>query len=70
MAKYDTGDDVRLLKKISFNTTHLRPNTKGEITRVVKKPFGKSEYWVRFRGVSFDILVEEKRLDALSQGEG
>jgi hypothetical protein len=71
VAKFDEGDDVRLIKKISFNTTHLRPNTRGEIKKIVKKKaFGGSEYAVRFRGVNFDIIVPEKSLDELSQGEG
>ena len=71
MAKFDEGDEVRLRKKISFNTTHLKPNTRGEIKRVVKKKaFGKSEYEVKFRGVNFPITVVESYLDELSMGEG
>jgi len=71
MAKYDEGDEVRLRKKISFHTTHLRPNTRGTISKIAKKKaFGGSEYAVRFRGVNFDIVVAEKDLVELSDGEG
>lgn len=72
MAKYDEGDEVRLIKALSFNTTHLRPNTRGTIKKITKnKRFGGgSEYSVRFRGVSFDIIVPESKIVELSQGEG
>jgi hypothetical protein len=70
MAKYSEGDDIRLVKKISFNTTHLRPNTRGEVTKVHRKGLGKTEYSVRFRGVNFDIIVPEKSIVELSYGEG
>lgn len=69
VAKYDEGNDVRLTKRISFNTTHLKPNTLGVVKKVDKKAFGGSQYHVRFRGVSFDIIVPEKHLEMLSQGQ-
>lgn len=69
VAKYNEGNDVRLTKRISFNTTHLKPNTLGVIKRVDKKAFGGSQYYVRFRGVDFDIIVPEKHLDLLAQGQ-
>lgn len=69
MAKYDEGNDVRLVKRISFNTTHLKPNTLGVVKRVDKKAFGGSQYHVRFRGVNFDIIVPEKHLQILGEGQ-
>jgi hypothetical protein len=71
VAKYGAGDEIRLKKKISFNTTHIRPNTRGVVKRVAKKKsFGNSEYEVKFNGVSFPITVVEGYLEPLSPGVG
>jgi hypothetical protein len=71
MAKYSEGAEVRLKRRLSFNTTHLKPNSRGKITKVVKKKaFGNTEYAVSFYNVGFDITVTEKDLDALSPGVG
>lgn len=69
MAKYDEGNEVRLTKKISFNTTHIKPNTRG-VVKKVNGGWGKKTYSVRFQGVSFDIIVPENSLAELSQGQG
>jgi hypothetical protein len=69
MAKYDEGDEVRLVRKYSFHTTHLRPNTRGTI-RKIKGGWGKKEYSIRWRGVNFDIIhTGDRDFEALSQGE-
>jgi len=69
MAKYDEGDEVRLRKRISFHTTHLRPNTRGTITKI--EGGFKKKYHIRWRGTNFDmIMVGDKDFVPLSDGEG
>ncbi len=70
MAKYDEGDEVRLKKKISFNTTHVRPNTLGVIKKI-KGGWGSKEYHIRWKGVNFDIIHKgDKDFHEVTQGEG
>ncbi len=69
MAKYDEGDDVRLVRKYSFHTTHLKPNTIGTIKKIQKAGFRHKKYTIRWRGVNFDIIMEgDKDFVPLSEG--
>ena len=68
MAKYDVKDEVRLKKSYSFHTTHLRPNTRGKITKI--SGGWKKEYHIRWVGVNFDIIhTGDKDFEPLSGGE-
>ncbi len=68
MAKYDVGDEVRLVRKYSFHTTHIKPNTKGTINDIIKSGF-KRKYSIRWQGLDFDlIMVGDKDFVPLSSG--
>lgn len=69
MAKFDEGDEVRLLKQITGNSIHVRANSIGEVKRVTGG-WGSKRYHVRFKGMNFDIQVEGNRIEMLGPGEG
>lgn len=65
--KFRAGDEVRLLRNMSFGAETIRANSVGTITKYSDPFFGSAEIVVRFKGKNFDVTFTNTRYLAQAQ---